>query len=59
MGCVSFFSNDLRFTCSILPSKMIDAELEKNLYILFSLFLFFLEREIIVDMMFLFMGLCF
>lgn len=43
----------------ILSTQMIDKELEKNLYIIVSLFLFFLEREFVIDIMFLFISFCF
>jgi len=59
MGRVLVLGDKFIFTCCILSAQIMDRELEKNLYILVSLFLFFLEREIVVDIMFLLMSLCF
>ena len=37
---------------------MIDKELQTNLYILISLALFFIEREILVDIIFMLISFC-
>jgi hypothetical protein len=45
--------------CSnILPKQIMDADFERSLYIIVSLSLFFLERDIIVDAMFSIISLC-
>jgi|11BtaG_2_1085332.scaffolds.fasta_scaffold02239_2 hypothetical protein len=59
MGCFLDVGSKFSFVGYFLSAQMIDRELERNLYVLISLFLFFLEREIIVDIMFLFIALCF
>ena len=59
MGCFLDVGSKFSFVGYFLSAQMIDRELERNLYVLISLFLFFLEREFVIDIMFLFMSFCF
>lgn len=59
MGCFFVVIYAFSYGSNFLSAQIMDADFEKSLYIIASLSLFFLERDVIIDAMFLLMSLCF